>query len=146
MVPAQHFSTFYHSTFLSFLLLSPLQAFFVPFVDLQGFGLYHNIPSIVTLGVGDPCYSSATQPLCHMVFVLYLSPLCFSSSVVLVILKRWFKCPGSHSKALRIVSILMTENSFDLRMRIQLISCFYTCSYSFNGAKSGGLAYFISTV
>lgn len=85
----------------------------VPFINLQGFGLHHNIPS--------DCHARTKWP---MVFICYAAPLscspcivplpavCFSFSVMLVILRRWFQCPQSHSKAIQNCVFSSGWNSF----------------------------------
>lgn len=93
-----YFSSF--NLFVSSATFSP-PGFSVPFINLQGLDLYYTIPSDCHTGTRWPLlFILHTIPLSYSHFIIPLPAACFSFSVILVILKRWFKCPQSHSKAI----------------------------------------------
>lgn len=85
--------------FVSFATFSP-PGFSVPLVNLQEFGLYHNIPSDRhTRTKWLLLFICHTATLSHSSCIVSLPAACFSFSVMLVILRSCFKCSQSHSKA-----------------------------------------------
>ena len=104
--------------FVSFATFSP-PGFSVPFINLQEFGLYHNIPSDRhTRTRWLLLFICHTATLSRSPCIVSLPAACFSFSVMLVILRSWFKSHSHIPKLLRITSFPQAEIPFDLRRRI----------------------------
>lgn len=143
MVLPQYFSTFYQSTFLSVL---PSFAVRFPSLSFTCRSLVCTTISllIVTLGLGSSCYSWAMQPFLSACTVLYLSQLCVSFFVMLVILSCWFKCPQSHSKATKNCILFLSWKLHLTWVEYRWFHSIQTCSLGFIRAEFAGPAGFYS--